>query len=265
VIGPHPDPTGAESLIGLVPAAGHAIRLGSPSGSKELLPVWLPQGARGGERLPAVHCLLSAFEAASIERTLVVLRNGKEDIRESLGTVTAGGMRLEYVKVEDTPSPPFTLDAAVPRLSDATVTMGFPDILFEPLDAVRRMLASLNRTEADIVLGLFPHPWVRRADVVELEADSLVRAVHSSGDTSSAAWTWGLAAWRPRFTRFLHEYLTRIGATSPGAGRLGVGDVVNAAIENGLGVGGEVVSDTPFLDIGTPDALEEAYRRLRDL
>jgi len=215
--------------------------------------------------LPAIRCLLSSFERAGVERTLVVLRTGKEDIPASLGTDTDGGMRLDYIEVEDTPSPPFTLAAAVPQLSRATVVMGFPDILFEPLEAVQRMLTSLRQRQADVVLGQFPHPLVRRADVLELEADGLVRAVDTAGDTAAGAWTWGLAAWRPSFTGFLHDYVAEFGATGPRAECLGVGDVVNAAIEQGMVVRGEAVSDTPFLDIGTPDALEEAYRRLLDL
>ena len=264
MIAPYPDPAGAEPLVGLVPAAGRAVRLGSPSGSKELLPVWSPRGSRACGPLPAIRCLLSSFELARVEGTFVVLRTGKEDIPAALGTETDGGMRLDYIEVDSTPSPPFTLAAAVPQLSGAKVVMGFPDILFEPLEGVRRMLTSLRQKQADIVLGAFPHPLVRRADVLELEADGLVREVHISGDPAAGAWTWGLAAWSPRFTRFLHDYIAGIDAADPRAECLGVRDVLNAAIKQGLAVRGEAASDTPFLDIGTPDALAEAYRRLED-
>ena len=43
-----------------------------------------------------------------------------------------------------------------------------------------------------------------------------------------------------------------------------MGDIFAAAIERGLSVQGEIVSEVPFLDIGTPEALAEAYRRLHD-
>ena len=265
MIAPHPDPAGAGPLVGIVPAAGRAVRLGSPTGSKELLPVWRPSSSRAGAPLPAIGCHLSSFERAGVDRAFVVFRTGKEDIPSALGTETDGGMRLDYIEVESTPSPPFTLAAAVPQLSGATVVMGFPDILFEPLEAVRRILTPLRQRQADIVLGLFPHPLVRRADVLDLEANGLVREVHSSCDPTADAWTWGLAAWSPRFTRFLHDCLAGFDAAEQRAGCLGVSDVLNAAIKQGLVVRGEVASDTPFLDIGTPDALEEAYRRLDDL
>ncbi|MCK5448274.1 MAG: dTDP-glucose pyrophosphorylase [Gemmatimonadetes bacterium] len=254
----------AGSLVGLIPAAGHATRLGNQSGSKELLAVWRPAGTRRREALPAIRCLLSSFEAAAVKRTLLVIRNGKEDIPASLGTMTRAGMRLEYVGVEDTPAPPFTLDAAIPRISEETVVMGFPDILFEPLGAVRQVLARLRRAEADVVLGLFPHPRVRRADVVQLKADGSVREVERAGKAGAAAWTWALAAWRPRFTRFLHGYVAGLDTMDMDGRSLGVGDVVTAAIAKGLTVRGEVVSDVPFLDIGTPEALAEAYRKLEE-
>lgn len=227
--------------------------------------MWSPRGSRACGPLPAIRCLLSSFEMAGVDGTLVVLRTGKEDIPSALGTETDGGMRLDYIRMESTPSPPFTLAAAVPRLSGATVVMGFPDILFEPLEGVRQMLTSLRQRQADIVLGVFPHPLVRRADVLELEADGLVREVHPSGDPAAGAWTWGLAAWTPRFTRFLRDCVAGIDAADPRAESLSVRDVLNAAIKQGLVVRGEAASDTPFLDIGTPDALEEAYRRLEDL
>lgn len=254
--------TDTGSVVGLIPAAGLATRLGSPTGSKELLPVWRPK--KGGEALPVIHCLLASFETAAVEQTFIIVRSGKEDIRDTLGCVAPGGMQLEYVSVDGTPSPPFTLHAAVPRLAEATVVMGFPDILFRPPDAAARILEGLVRTGADVLLGLFPHPQVRQADVVDVESRGVVRSIRRDGQPEYAGWTWGLAAWRPRFTGFLHDFVEGVCVSDARTGALSVGDVFAAAIDSGLAVQGEIVSDVPFLDIGTPEALEEAYRRLGD-
>lgn len=262
------DVAGAEPIVGLVPAAGLATRLGRPAGSKELLPVWRRPDSEGSQAaLPVVHCLLASFEAAGAARTVIVFRSGKEDIPDALGSATRDGMRLEYVRVDDTPSPPFTLNAAVPALSGATVLMGFPDVLFEPPGAVKQVLGRMTGTEADAVLGLFPHPRVRRADIVEVEASGtgFVRAVRRTGNRAGEGWTWGLAAWRPRFTDFLHDFVAAVAVDDARAGALSVGDVFTAAIESGLSLRAETVSDQPFLDIGTPEALEEAYRRLQNI
>jgi glucose-1-phosphate thymidylyltransferase len=193
---------------------------------------------------------------------VVVIRTGKEDIPSALGPVTGGGMRLEYVHTEGTPSPPFTLDAALPQLEGSTVVLGFPDILFEPSDAVARLLDRLGGEETDILLGLFPHSETRRADVMALEADDRVAAVDPWRAEPCRGVTWGLAAWRAGFSRFLHDWVNELDPASPEAPLLGVGHAINAAIEWGFRVGGVRVSDTPFLDVGTPEALAEAYRRL---
>ncbi|MBT8479377.1 MAG: hypothetical protein KJO06_10705 [Gemmatimonadetes bacterium] len=249
-------------VVGLVPAAGTASRLPGVTGSKELLPVWRPELRPDTDPQPAIRCLLSALETAQVGRSVIVIRTGKEDIPSALGTATGGGMRLEYVHTEGTPSPPFTLDAAVPKLADSTVVLGFPDILFEPTDAVARLLDRLGGEETDILLGLFPHPETRRADVVSLGLDDRVVAVDPRSPPGSGRLTWGLAAWRSGFSHFLHDWVGELDPASSDARRLGVGHAINAAIERGLSVRGERISDAPFLDVGTPEALAEAYRRL---
>ena len=249
------------SVVGLVPAAGTASRLGVRSGSKELLRVWRRPGTPTTEAEPVIRCLLAALEAAGAERALIVIRVGKDDIPAALGAASGDGMPLEYVRVSSSPSPPFTLDAAVPLIGDATVVLGLPDILFEPREAAGRVLERLVRTGADLALGLFPHPVIRRADVVELKADGTIGAVDRSGACVPGVLSWALAAWRASFTTFLHDFVAGIAAEDPRAGALGLGDVVNAAIAGGLAVTGEVVSDDTFLDVGTPEGLEEARRK----
>jgi glucose-1-phosphate thymidylyltransferase len=253
-----------SQAVGLVPAAGLATRLRRPSDSKELLPVWRPNSSQDELARPAIHCLLAAFEAAGVERTVIVYRRGKEDIPDSLGAATRGGMRLEYVRVEETPSPPFTLNAAVPTVLGTQVLMGFPDILFEPPDSARQVLGRLQNIDGDVVLGLFRHPHVRRADHVEVASTGVVRSVRRGGTPVSGGWTWGLAAWRPSFTAFLQDFVGGTDPADPRASDLGLGDVIMSAIESGLSVQAKVVSDLPFHDIGTPDGLAEAYRKLRE-
>lgn len=252
-----------STVVGLIPAAGSATRLGSPSRSKELLRVWRPpQAPPDAVPEPAIRCLLSALESAGAQRTVVVLREGKEDIPAELGPSTEGGMRLDYLRIRPTPAPPFTLATAVPRIAESTVILGFPDILFAPASAIVGLLECLDRTGGDIALGLFPHPVIRRADVVELATDAAVTRVDRSSEATSESRSWALAAWRPRFTRFLQDFVNRAAGGSAHKSDLGLADVINAAIADGLTVIAEPVSEEPFLDIGTPGALKEAYRRL---
>jgi glucose-1-phosphate thymidylyltransferase len=62
----------------------------------------------------------------------------------------------------------YTLDQAYPFVQDAVVAMGFPDILFQPDDAFVRLLARLEASNADVVLGLFPTEEPQKAGMVIL-------------------------------------------------------------------------------------------------
>ena len=51
------------------------------------------------------------------------------------------------------------------------MALGFPDILFEPDDAFRQLLAYQAAKETDVVLGLFPCDQPQKADMVILAED----------------------------------------------------------------------------------------------
>jgi glucose-1-phosphate thymidylyltransferase len=56
----------------------------------------------------------------------------------------------------------------------------------------------------------------------------------------------------------MHNYLAGLPIPTKDTRELFVGDVVQAGIKRGLRVEGVPVSDTPFLDIGTPENLARA-------
>ena len=79
-------------------------------------------------------------------------------------------------------------------------------------------------------------------------------------------YSWCIAAWRPSFTRFMHEYLAlhreADGSDQPVSEQpeLFVGDVIQAAIRDGLQVDAVPFPDGVCLDIGTPEGLIQAVR-----
>ena len=203
--------------------------------------------------------MLSCLEKAGVVKTLIAVRAGKGDIREALGGSSKGGMPLEYVDVGETPSPPFTLARALEAHADFNVVMGFPDLLFDAPGAGGELLAALgSAAEPDLVLGLLPHPRSRRADIVEVSPEGRVTSVIREGDQSEEAWTWGLAAWTRRCTRFLGASVNAFAAGPSPSGELEIADVIRKAIEDGLRVEGRIVSSRPFLDVGTPEGLRKA-------
>jgi glucose-1-phosphate thymidylyltransferase len=97
--------------------------------------------------------------------------------------------------------------------------------------------------------------------MVDSGADGKVSQIVIKPRRTQLRHTWGVALWTPVFSRFMHEYLAVAGKFGTQQPELFMGDVVQAAIGEGLRVEAVHVSDEPFLDIGTPDDLIRAVRR----
>ncbi len=253
----------SDAPVGLVPAAGRALRLaGAETGdrvrrpSKEVLPV----GGPGNDARPAAAHLLDAFGRAGIERAYVVLRAGKWDVPEALAEIEpAPGsepVRLAYLVLRDSSSVTETLDAAYPFVRGRRVALGFPDILFRPLDAFRRVRERQEATAADAVLGLVPTDRPDKADVVEADADGRVRRLTiKPRGVAAPALTWIAAIWGPEMTERLHA---AVAARQAGERELYPGDVLARAVEDGLRIEAVTFPGGRHLDIGTPDDLRRA-------
>ena len=243
-------------IVGLIPAAGRAQRLGALPCSKEVFPVGFEETPDGRQPRPACAHLLEAFRDGGIRRAFVLLRQGKWDIPAVLGRGRRYGVDLAYLALEPTSGVPQTLDAAFPFVADATVALGFPDILFEPRDAYIQVLDRLERTSADVVLGLFRTDRPDKADMVETDDRGRARRLVIKRPGSELDHTWGVAAWRPTFSRFLRDAVAR-----PSDGdELYVGDVLQLAIEAGHHVDSVVLPAGRCLDLGTPEDLVRAFR-----
>jgi len=249
-------------VVGLIPAAGRAVRLAGHlgGGSKEVLPV-------GRERRPAAELLLRGLALAGVERALVVLRADKRDVPEVLGDGAALGVSLEYLTIEESSSVAETLDRAYRRLRGRRVALGFPDILFRPADAFARVRERQEATGADAVLGLVPTDRPEKADLVDVDAGGRVRGlvIKPAPDAPRAkpAVTWIAAVWGSTVTELLHREVAarRGGGAGGGPGReLYPGDVLQRAVEEGLRVEAVVFPEGRHLDIGTPEDLERARK-----
>ncbi len=143
-------------------------------------------------------------------------------------------------------------------MADCRVALGFPDILFEPRDAYRRLAARHEESGADAVLGLFPTDRSEKTDMVELDGRRVRRLVIKQPG-SGLDYTWSIAVWSPRMSRFLHRFVARHGRRS--GEEVYVGDVIRSAIDEGLVVEGVTFPAGSYLDVGTPEDLERAVRQ----
>jgi glucose-1-phosphate thymidylyltransferase len=241
-------------VIGLIPAAGYATRLGPLPCSKEILPVGTRDMPDGPRPKAVSHYLLEKMRLAGITEAIIVLREGKWDIPAHYKDGAIVDMRLAYLAVPPTAGPPYTLDYAYPFVREAIVALGFPDILFEPDDAYVQLLELQARTHADVVLGLFPADRPETMDVVAVAGDGQVEQILVKPAHTTLRRTWGIAVWTPAFTEFLHDYL-QTQATTTAAPETHVGHVVQAAIDAGMKVQALEVSQEPFTDIGIPENL----------
>ena len=215
------------SVIGLIPAAGHAQRLQPLSGSKELLRV-------GGR--PVMDYLVDRMRAGGAELIVVVTRAEKEDVADH-----ARSLDLEVV----TGSPPSVSASLLLGLEhdpEAEVCLlGFPDTLWEPRDGFV-LLAERLGDDADIVLGVFESPEPERSDVVVLDG-ARVASVDVKPSTPRSSLIWGCAAAKREALSALEAH------AEPGDlfAELAAADLVRGVRLSGT-----------MIDIGTEEALGRA-------
>ena len=237
-------------IVLLVPAAGSARRLGDLApGSKEVIEI---------EGRPVAEHLLAAGRAAGIHDILVLVRPGKEDVRKKLGG-GADSQAPRFVTIASTRSVPETLSRGLEHLRpDDDVALGFPDVLFTPADALNHLARSFDGSPAcDVLLGIFPTDRPDKADMVEVDAQERVRRILVKPGPTELRRTWLLAIWRPRFSRFLTEWVR----SGPSDREPQMSEVFSDAIADGFVIGAVDFPSGSHLDIGTPEDLNRARSR----
>lgn len=240
--------------------AGRGLRLGA-AGSKELVSL----DDTAGSVLSSV--MLTRMAEAGLRQAVLTIASHKDDIRIHFGARFDERLALNYVYADASPNTPTSIDAGYEHLRGKVCALGFADILYQPCAGYARALSELDRTGADVMLGLFPTAQPESSDMVAFDASGRVRAIIIKQPTGGRYhYTWSLAVWRPLFTQFLHDWLDDSGDTnrlnSIDRRELFVGDALNAAQAAGLKVHACVVSALGALDAGTPESL--AIARSRD-
>jgi NDP-sugar pyrophosphorylase family protein len=213
------------AVVGVIPAAGFATRLGPLPCSKEVYPV-------GGR--PVIDYLVERMRAAPCSEIRVVTRPEKRDVVErarALGaTVVEGRPRTVAASV---------LLAVAGLRGDDVALLGFPDTVWEPVDGFATLLGALG-PGIEVVLGCFRSSELERSDVV-LAEDGAVRAVQVKPARPASDLVWGCCAARARALGGLRDH-AEPGQLFDALARTGNVRAVRFAGE--------------FLDIGTPEALE---------
>jgi glucose-1-phosphate thymidylyltransferase len=260
-----------SEVIGLIPAAGKATRIAPLPCSKELYPIGFRTVNHGRDIRPKVVChyLLEKMHLADIKVAYIILRPGKWDIPGYFGDGKIAGIRLGYLMMDLPFGVPYTLDQAYFFVKNKMVAFGFPDIIFKPNDAFVHLLEQQSKTNADIVLGLFPADQTHKMDMVEFGPDGSVRNIDIKPVETDLDLSWIIAVWTPEFTRFMHEHLMNQNIkierqpnamSTLEAKELFLGDIIQAAIENNMLLSSLAFTSGKCLDIGSSKDLLKAIR-----
>lgn len=253
----------SPNVIGLIPAAGQAKRIAPLPCSKELYPIGFSteRGRHSAHPKVVSQYLLEKMRLAGISKVYFVLRTGKWDIPAYFGDGSMFDMRFAYLTLSSSLGVPFTIDHAYEFVRDATIAFGFPDILFNPNDAFVKLLARQSETQSDVALGLCAKKHDSKYDVVDVDSNGVVRDLILSASDTALPYSWAIATWTPVFTEFLHDYVNQHRSPASAVPELTAGHAIKASIEAGLKVEAVVLSEEPYLDIGTPDDLAKATQR----
>lgn len=261
-----------HNTVGLIPAAGTASRIAPLPCSKEIFPVGFGDVESNVGRRPksGCHYLLEKFKCAEISNVYMVIRNGKWDIPAYLGDGHQFGVNIAYLLARYPYGVPFSLDQAYPYIRKKTVALGFPDILFQPNDVFKKLIDRQNESCSDVVLALKKTDSPSKCDMLEFDDRGRICRLVIKPACSRLNFTWAAAVWRPGFTQLMHEYLddmlSRFADKMPqdnwGAPvEVHVGEVLQAAIDQGMAVDYVKFPDGRCVDFGTPDYLSKCFAK----
>ena len=263
-----------KKIVGLIPAAGTATRISPLPCSKEIYPVGFDNSPENEIMRPKVisQYLIEGMQLVGVTNVYVIIRKGKWDILNYLGSGNWMDMNFAYLIMDLPFGVPFTLDQAYHFVKDDIVVFGFADIIFKPRDAFNRLIERQILTNADIVIGLFraPQPY-KIQHMVEIDSGGQICGFEINPSQTKLKNTWIIAVWNKKFTHFLHEYVsieakrfTKSNAIKKDsvAEEVSMTQVFEAALQKGLEIDSVTFGEGSFLDIGSPDNLQSISRNI---
>lgn len=149
---------------------------------------------------PVVSYLVERMRRAQPDEIRLVTRPEKADL--------VHWAKIEGIEVVLS-QPPFVtaslLDGLQETADDAIVLTGFPDTLWEPIDAFERLIDEVH-SGAEVALGLFETTEPHRCDIVELDAGGAITSIVVKPLQPTGMITWGCFAARAGALRPMHAW-----------------------------------------------------------
>jgi glucose-1-phosphate thymidylyltransferase len=247
----------SEQFVGIIPAAGKGTRLSSLVFPKELvvLPYKKLKDQKIHDMRVACEFCIECLNGANVDKAYVVISSDKLGIVNFLKDGNNLGLKLGYVYQAGSKGLAHAIDCAYPFMENKSVVLVFPDTIIHPTLCINNMLQEFKSRDEDVVLGIFDTEYPSDLCQVVYDKNLQVKQLFDKDKTVRVKNTWGSAAWRPRFNRFLHEFVKTHSDTSS---EYSLSDVFSAAINAGLKIFAYPVSNSVYLDIGTPEGLNKA-------
>jgi glucose-1-phosphate thymidylyltransferase len=249
-----------NQITAIIPAAGHATRLGRLPFSKELYPIGFENYNKKINPKVVSSYLLDNMAIAGVTSFHFIIRNGKWDIPAFFESGKKFGYNICYHIADNEYGVPFTVNQAFPFYKDKIIVFGFPDNLFVPENAYSKLINELKQKDISIALGLFPTSSPEKYDLVDYnESLEITEIKIKSFTANNLKFAWIIAAWKPEFSVFLNSFVTNKYTIKSDLELKNkeyyMGDVIISAINNGMKVQGVLFDQGKFIDIGTPEDL----------
>ncbi len=234
-------------------AAGKGTRLGvlTQTTPKPMLPLV-------GE--PVMQHIIKRIARHGCQEFIIVVRYLAEAIQSHFGDGSQLGLDIKYATQPDVHGTGAALQSAEELVAVSPFVMTFGDILTSD-DLYGKMVARINRGDCQAVTAL---KWVDdpyKGAAVLIDGDDMVQQIIEKPKQGTIPSHWmnaGIFAFQPT----VFEYLRRL--TPSPRGEYELPDAVNMMIADGLPVAAVRMEDAPWLDIGTPEDLATAERKLSE-
>lgn len=246
-----------EEFIALVPAAGRGVRLGLPY-PKELYPI-----IRESRYKPVAQFVLDNLVTSGVRHIVFVINETKHQLMGYFGDGSRFGCSLSYAVQEQrvdqngstSPGLAHALDAAYHLVRNKIVFFGMADTIMEPENVFAQAWKS-SAVDDEVILVLFETSRPEKFGMVRLDATNRVLEIKDKPSRTDLTQMWGSMIWKPRFTEFLHDSISRDGVTD-------FAKILNNAIAAGIRMRGVVMTGGTYTDLGTYDEIMELDESLR--
>ena len=241
-----------ENLIGLIPAAGEASRLGLPF-PKELYPT-----IKNNRFIPVSNYVVDDLLLAGVKHLVFVINETKHQLIGYYGSGQRYNCHFSYVVQENvsvsqstSPGLANALASAYHLIKGKIVLFGMPDTIMRPKNVFKLGL-SMIEAENDIVLCLFPTEYPENFGMVVTSNEGSVEKIIDKPKKTDLKYMWGCIIWTPAFSDFLNTQVHTNNVSD-------FADILNQATKSSFSVKSICFPEGKFIDFGTYDQISQFF------